>query len=136
VTRPTTTVPAPPRALGAVRPGLAALPAAFVLALTASLVLWSGDGAIGITGWATTVLWTLPTVGSVLGIGGALRTRRRLRAARHQDPSITPVPERLVVVVPTIGRSRTTASTSWSRRVAWPAPRSGSSPPRHRRPAC
>jgi beta-1,4-mannosyltransferase len=90
------------RPLAAIRPGLLALPVAFVLALTASLVLWPGRGTIGITGWATTVLWTLPTVGSLLGILGALRTRRRLRAVR--DPVVEPVPERLVVVIPTIGR--------------------------------
>ncbi len=107
MTRPTTTVTAPVRALAAVRPGLLALPVAFALALASSLVLWPGHGAVGITGWATTVLWTLPTIGSLLGIGGALRTTRRLRAARHQDPVVAPVTERLVVVVPTIGRADT-----------------------------
>ncbi len=107
MTRPTTAVAAPARSLAAIRPGLLALPVAFVLALTSSLVLWPGHGAVGITGWATTVLWTLPTVGSVLGIGGAIRTTRRVRAAQRQDPPVTSVPERLVVVVPTIGRPDT-----------------------------
>jgi egghead protein (zeste-white 4 protein) len=92
-------------ALVAVRPGLAMLPFAFTVALTASLVLWPAGGPTGITGWATTFLWSLPTLGTVIGIFGAVRTRVRLR--RAPTGPVPPVPERLVVVIPTIGRADT-----------------------------
>jgi egghead protein (zeste-white 4 protein) len=92
----------PVRTLDAVRPGIAALPVVFVLALTTSLLMWPDRGATGITGWATTFLWSLPTLTTLIGIRGLLRTRSRLR--RWPDGPVAPVTEPLVVVIPTIGR--------------------------------
>ena len=69
----------PARTLDAVRPGIAALPVVFVIALTTSLLMWPDRGETGITGWATTFLWSLPTLTTLIGIRGLLRTRSRLR---------------------------------------------------------
>ncbi|MDT7552292.1 MAG: beta,4-mannosyltransferase [Pseudonocardiales bacterium] len=74
----------------------------FAVAMFSSLVLWPTRGPTGITGWATTFLWSLPTLGMALGIFGALRTRLRLR--RAPTGPVPPAPERLIVVIPTIGR--------------------------------
>ena len=41
----------PVRTLDALRPGIAALPVVFVLALTTSLLMWPDRGETGITGW-------------------------------------------------------------------------------------
>ena len=92
----------PARTLDAVRPGIAALPVVFVIALTTSLLMWPDRGETGITGWATTFLWSLPTLTTLIGIRGLLRTRSRLR--RWPDGPVAPVSEPLVVVIPTIGR--------------------------------
>lgn len=92
-------------ALDVVRPGLATLPIVFAVALASSAVMWTDRGPTGITGWATTFLWSLPTLGMLIGLFGALRTRLRLSRAAT-DP-VPPVPERLVVVIPTIGRTDT-----------------------------
>jgi egghead protein (zeste-white 4 protein) len=93
---------APVRAPAAVYPGIAAIPVVFAVALTISLVMWPDRGPTGVTGWATTFLWSLPTLTTVIGVYGLLRTRARLR--RWPDGPVAPVTEPLVVVVPTIGR--------------------------------
>lgn len=90
-----------PRSL--VRPGLLSLLVAFPIVLAGYLWAWQFHQRVGIVGWVTTVLWTLPFTSAVLGLAGALRTVRRLRAARRAGPTRT-VHETLVVVVPTIGR--------------------------------
>ncbi len=104
MTRPAPTVAAAQArsALAVVRPGLTTLPVVFAVAIFGWLVLWPDHGATGITGWATTFLWSLPTLGMLLGIFGAVRTRVRLRHAPTR--SVPPAPERLLVVIPTIGR--------------------------------
>lgn len=89
------------------------LPIVFGTALTTSLLLWPLHGPAGITSWATTFLWSLPTLTTLVGIFGALRTRARLR--RAPTGPVAPVPERLVVVIPTIGRADTLPAL---RRVA------------------
>jgi len=93
---------APVRAPAAVHPGIAAIPLVFAMALTVSLVMWPDRGPTGVTGWATTFLWSLPTLTTLIGVYGLLRTRARLR--RWPDGPVAPVAEPLVVVIPTIGR--------------------------------
>lgn len=58
-------------------------------------------------GWAVTILWTLPLASSLVGIAGATLTRRRIKRQRGW---VTPEPvieDRLIVLVPTIGRHDT-----------------------------
>ncbi|MGD9530296.1 glycosyltransferase family 2 protein [Pseudonocardia sp.] len=88
-----------------VAPSLACLPIVFAVALAASLWSWTMmHRGVQPLGWVTTVLWSLPVTASLLGIYGAVRTVRRLRAARQLGPVHTVRGERLVVVIPTIGR--------------------------------
>jgi cellulose synthase/poly-beta-1,6-N-acetylglucosamine synthase-like glycosyltransferase len=88
-----------------VRPGVLSFIVTLILSLGFSLVAWwLNAGAIGVIGWTTTILWTLPLTGTLLGLAGAARTIRRLRAARTQPPPRAAEHDRLIVVVPTIGR--------------------------------
>lgn len=62
----------------------------------------------GPLGPVVTVLWTYPVIGTVIGLAGAVATRRRLR--REGGPAVGELVrcnDRLVVVVPTIGRNDT-----------------------------
>lgn len=72
-----------------------------------ALSLWLFRSGAGLTGWAVTVLWTLPTMSSAVGITGVVLTRRRLRRQRHRKPAQPVSTDKLVVVVPTIGRTDT-----------------------------
>ncbi|WP_405717830.1 glycosyltransferase family 2 protein [Streptomyces sp. NBC_01537] len=58
-------------------------------------------------GWVVSVLWTLPIVSSVVGITGALLTRRRIGRQRDWVPAEPALHDRLIVLVPTIGRHDT-----------------------------
>ncbi|RZU48453.1 cellulose synthase/poly-beta-1,6-N-acetylglucosamine synthase-like glycosyltransferase [Krasilnikovia cinnamomea] len=60
----------------------------------------------GPLGPIVTVLWTYPIIGTLVGLWGAWITRRRLTNAPADDVA-APCPDRLVVVVPTIGRHDT-----------------------------
>ena len=69
----------------------------------------------------------LPTLTTVIGVYGLLRTRARLR--RWPDGPVAPVAEPLVVVIPTIGRLDTLpALRRVVRSCAHLAPRGGSAP--------
>lgn len=87
-----------------VRPGLACLPIAFVISLTGSAIAWGEHHAPGPVGWVTTILWTLPFTTTLIGIYGALRTSRRLHTARRLGPVRTVRDQKLIVIIPTIGR--------------------------------
>jgi hypothetical protein len=108
--RPAPSLPAaetpagPRRPRSAVQPGLLAFPVVLVAALALMIWLWPRDGEIHVIGWVTTVLWTLPLTSSVIGAYGALRTVRRLRAARRRTPIRTVRDAQLLVEIPTIGR--------------------------------
>lgn len=106
--QPTAAVALPRNPVSPVRPGTASFVVAFLVALGVSSWAWyHQSGTPGTLSWVTTLLWTLPTTASLVGIAGALRTVRRLRAGRSALP---PPPVRdamLLVVVPTIGRHST-----------------------------
>lgn len=61
----------------------------------------------GLLGWITTVVWTVPTLASVVGLVGALLTLRRVRRQRGWREAEPAWDDLLVVVVPTIGRNDT-----------------------------
>jgi beta-1,4-mannosyltransferase len=79
----------------------------FVIVLV--VTLWLSEKSTGPLGPVVTVLWTYPVIGTAVGLLGALITRRRLRRDRltAADDQIIRCKERLVVVVPTIGRHDT-----------------------------
>ncbi|HEY5834378.1 glycosyltransferase family 2 protein [Streptomyces sp.] len=60
-----------------------------------------------VMGWVVSVLWTLPIVSSVVGVTGALLTRRRVGRQRGWVSAEPVLHDRLIVLVPTIGRHDT-----------------------------
>ena len=88
----------------AVRPSIVPFALTMVIALALSAwAWWRHDGQIGVVGWVTTVLWTIPLSSSLIGLMGCRHTRRLLRGA--DATPVAPVEdELLLVVVPTIGR--------------------------------
>jgi len=82
----------------------------FVLYIAFGTFAWASYNAspgVGPIGWYTTVLWTAPTLVSTVGLAGGVMTARRMGRRRELLSAPTPVPELLVVVVPTIGRDDT-----------------------------
>ncbi|MGQ0574132.1 MAG: glycosyltransferase family 2 protein [Pseudonocardia sp.] len=98
--------PAAPRApRSPVHPRLTPFLVTLVVAFSLSLWAWHlHDGSVGVVGWVTTVLWTIPLSSSLLGLAGVLRTRRLLRTLRDVAHPTPVEDETLIVVVPTIGR--------------------------------
>jgi hypothetical protein len=80
------------------------LPVVGAAVLAVSAWLWAMDGERGVLSWVTTVLWTLPTYQSALGVVGALNARRAARRAALLPPPLPVRTDTLVVVVPTVGR--------------------------------
>lgn len=111
---PVPTAPAPrpgtdpgPTAPSPVRPGIAAFLVVLAGSLGFSTWAWQHHTSPGVLSWVTTLLWTAPILTSLIGLAGALRTRRLTRRAAD-EPAPPPVrDELLVVVVPTIGRHDT-----------------------------
>ena len=62
---------------------------------------------VTLMGWVVTVLWTLPVVSSLVGVTGAVLTRRRIVRQRGWIGAAPALRDRLVVLVPTIGRDDT-----------------------------
>jgi len=79
----------------------------FVAVLTFTLLL--SVKSTGPLGAVVTIVWTYPVIGTIVGLVGALVTRRRLRRDRltAADGTVIRSRDRLVVVVPTIGRHDT-----------------------------
>jgi hypothetical protein len=89
----------------AVKPGITSLLVVAACALGGSLWTWQAKAPTpGVLMWVTTVLWTMPIGTSLIGIAGAVRTVRRLRAARNLTPPQRVYDAKLLVVVPTVGR--------------------------------
>ena len=58
-------------------------------------------------GWVLTVVWSMPIVGTLVGIQGAVLLRRRVHRQGRMAPPTIVTQDALVVVVPTIGRHDT-----------------------------
>ncbi|MFG2877669.1 glycosyltransferase family 2 protein [Streptomyces sp. NPDC048337] len=57
--------------------------------------------------WALTIVWSLPVVGVMVGLQGALLIRRRVRRAHEMMPAAPVENDFLIALVPTIGRHDT-----------------------------
>jgi beta-1,4-mannosyltransferase len=88
-------------------------PAFWPLILSYLIVLvctgWFAEPSRGVLSWPLTVVWTWPVLGTLIGIVGIRRTRKRLRRsqARWSADGLTRSPDSLIVVVSTIGRNDT-----------------------------
>jgi beta-1,4-mannosyltransferase len=88
-------------------------PAFWPLILSYLIVLvctgWFAEPSRGVLAWPLTVVWTWPVLGTLIGIVGIRRTRKRLRRsqARWSAEGLTRSPDFLIVVVSTIGRNDT-----------------------------
>ena len=85
----------------------AMMPFLVVFAAVLGLSTWFYSPETTPLGWVATAVWTLPTLGSAVGVVGALLTRRRMRRQRAWGPAERVLRDRLIVVVPTIGRHDT-----------------------------
>jgi beta-1,4-mannosyltransferase len=85
-------------------------PAYWPLVLSYLIVLvctgWFAEPSRGVLAWPLTVVWTWPVLGTLIGIVGIRRTRKRLRKsqARWSGDGLTRSDDSLIVVVSTIGR--------------------------------
>jgi beta-1,4-mannosyltransferase len=70
---------------------------------------WFAEPSRGLLAWPLTVVWTWPIFGTLIGIVGIRRTRRRLRKsqARWSRDGLTRSEDFLIVVVSTVGRHDT-----------------------------
>ncbi len=70
---------------------------------------WFAEPSRGVLSWPLTVVWTWPVLGTLIGIVGIRRTRKRLRKSRARWPTdgLTRSEDLLIVVVSTIGRNDT-----------------------------
>jgi egghead protein (zeste-white 4 protein) len=87
------------------RPRFTVLVLAF--AVLAVYSLWSFSPNRTPLGWALSVVWSMPIVGTLVGLQGALLLRRRARRQDRMPPPAVTASDALVVVVPTIGRHDT-----------------------------
>ena len=89
------------------QPSVAAMLVPFTLVL--GLLLWFDRGRHSWLGWAVTFWWSVPVLGTVVGVCGMLAARRRIKAAGRLWDTRMVVAGRdtLLVVVPTIGRPDT-----------------------------
>lgn len=85
-----------------------ALPFLIALAITLAFSFYVFDGKTSPLGWVFTFIWSLPVVSTCVGFYGMLVARRRMRRGRvslgEAEPSFY---DKLIVVVPTIGRHDT-----------------------------
>ncbi|GAA4068549.1 glycosyltransferase family 2 protein [Actinomadura miaoliensis] len=87
------------------KPGL--LPFLLPLAVILVFCFWSYQPGGGALNWVLSVVWSLPVIGSVVGMQGAVLMRRRARQLRRLPPPSPAVHDALLVVVPTVGRRDT-----------------------------
>ncbi|MET7738430.1 glycosyltransferase family 2 protein [Streptomyces sp. NPDC005402] len=87
------------------KPGFLPFLVTAALAYALSSALYSPR--VTLMGWVVTVLWTLPVVSSLVGVTGAALTRRRIARQRGWTQAAPALYDRLVVLVPTIGRDDT-----------------------------
>ncbi|MGW4028351.1 glycosyltransferase family 2 protein [Streptomyces sp. NPDC004838] len=87
------------------KPGLLPFLLPFVLLL--AFGLWAYKPSDSPMSWVLTVVWSLPVVGVLVGIQGALLIRRRVRRSDNAVPPAPAEQDFLIVLVPTIGRHDT-----------------------------
>ncbi|MFI1966750.1 glycosyltransferase family 2 protein [Streptomyces pathocidini] len=87
------------------KPGILPFTLPFLLLL--ALGLWSYKPASSPLSWVLTIVWSLPVVGVLVGIQGALLIRRRVRRSEVMIPPSPAEQDFLIVLVPTIGRHDT-----------------------------
>ena len=86
------------------RPGLQAFVIAYLISVAIGTWAWLTTSSPGSLDIYLAVFWTLPILGSAIGMYGALRTWRRSRSGeREEDPECV-TSHQLIVVIPTIGR--------------------------------
>ena len=100
-------LPAEPLSLRHVnwRPRLASFVVTFLVVLVYSV--WTFEPNRTPLGWVLTVVWSMPVLGTLVGMQGALLLRRRLKEPLAWMPGSGVRQDMLVVVVPTIGRHDT-----------------------------
>ncbi|MBC6466478.1 glycosyltransferase family 2 protein [Actinomadura alba] len=69
--------------------------------------LWSYQPSKSPLSWVLTLVWSLPVIGVLVGIQGALLIRRRIRGSSKMVPPAPVEKDFLIVLVPTIGRHDT-----------------------------
>ncbi|WP_210505899.1 glycosyltransferase family 2 protein [Naasia sp. SYSU D00057] len=88
-------------------PGLACFLVTFAAYTWLAALLWQqADGHSGPLNWYASLIWSLPVLVSVLGLRGILRATGQQRPDAPSSPQ-APVPELLIVVVPTVARQDT-----------------------------
>jgi hypothetical protein len=84
------------------RPGIFPFIVSFAVVLV--FAMWAFQPNPSPLGWALTIVWSLPAVGSMVGLQGTLLIRRRFRRRAEMVPAVPAYDDCLIVVVPTIGR--------------------------------
>src|SRR2546421_10399192 len=84
------------------------LPFFIAFAITLFVSLYAFDAHTSILGWIFTFIWSMPAVSTVVGMYGMLLARRRMREIHDVAGDVdTSLHDKLIVVVPTIGRHDT-----------------------------
>jgi len=86
------------------RPGFASFLIPYLVFVTIISLSSGRDGDAEFIDWYVTIVWTLPVLTSVLGLTGGLLTVRRATGTPPPVAPSGPVPELVIVVIPTIGR--------------------------------
>ncbi|WP_234432852.1 MULTISPECIES: glycosyltransferase family 2 protein [unclassified Streptomyces] len=87
------------------KPGI--LPFLLPFFLLVAFGLWTYRPSSSTLSWALTVVWSLPVVGVMVGIQGALLIRRRVRKSDRMAPPVPAEQDFLIILCPTIGRHDT-----------------------------
>lgn len=87
------------------RPRLASFVLSFLV--LAVYALWSFNPNRTVLGWVLSIVWSMPIVGTLVGLQGAFLLRRRVRRPGRMVPPTVSTTDTLLVVVPTIGRHDT-----------------------------
>jgi beta-1,4-mannosyltransferase len=84
------------------------LPFFIAFAITLFVSLYAFDAHTSILGWIFTFVWSMPALSTVVGMCGMFLARRRMREIHDVAGDVdTSLHDKLIVVVPTIGRHDT-----------------------------
>ena len=87
------------------KPGI--IPFLLPFVLLVAFGLWTYRPSSSPLSWVLTVVWSLPVVGVMVGIQGALLIRRRVRKSDRMAPPTPADQDFLIILCPTIGRHDT-----------------------------